>query len=740
MIENPIEIIAQIDGHIFLDNTKEKNNEIIGHFTIEKTGEVYKDLFCSIKTNDESWYKDIPCYLNYERGVFREDCIIGHLVYEQGNIGEKVIDEDIVVKDNTDTTLVETLDSDTGIYIKNTEILGKLMYMSSIEDQYKRDNYSDGYEILGYVDLIGEKSVIDFASRIKVEEFTKEENKDYHYRYNLPCHLVLEGNYINDIIGKVVISENDVVTKDTTIECNILGKIDGIERDIDITIEDGSYQCDIYGHFNIADKNTEKVEIQGSIESIEKETISELLGHVYLYDTESIEMISRINVVDEIHSYDNEILGHLMIQNDYTKLVCKGYLVLEPTGYVDGNYYYEKDNQIYYHTNEMQSHLIIENNVVENEIAGHLRIAEYYKALEFTCKIRTDKKEYVHSIFSRLIVPPSRTTSFPCRIVVMNDNRLEYDILGKINDIEVEKMNIDILDGHVIYEEGICKDIMGRLNIDSTHTRKEFNCSIEVKTIEEITFPCSIEVGIPKVDTVEERPLISTGYYPSYELENVFDYNKNRIHIEVEDNKVIENNKTTKEESIKLPKGKVAIVVSPRWHYEPMVFKNSLITFLDRYYRKMDLHIVFGGSPRSDFDVINLSLNYKINPSKLLQVPIDIDFRNPYVAQESMDRFIIAMKEFKKDIPIVRVFLFMNHPNWYYNDPLARLANYCKDNNISCVGISDGGEWQEILEVDKVIDQMINNNEYDRQLSKWRPVKGYINIKLPIREDDRIVY
>jgi hypothetical protein len=98
------------------------------------------------------------------------------------------------------------------------------------------------------------------------------------------------------------------------------------------------------------------------------------------------------------------------------------------------------------------------------------------------------------------------------------------------------------------------------------------------------------------------------------------------------------------------------------------------------------------------------------------------------------------MFSFKPEEPkiISRVFLFMNQPSWYYNDPIAKIAEVCIKNQISCVAINGGGEYQEMTKIDRARDEMYNNIEYDRQ-QRMHPNYGFINVQY--KEDpNKITY
>ena len=375
----------------------------------------------------------------------------------------------------------------------------------------------------------------------------------------------------------------------------------------------------------------------------------------------------------------------------------------------------------------LEGHVALENEDEELDLLhGHLTIAGYYAAADFACRVKVNKKRFVHSIFSRIDVPPSKKVEIPCTIEVDGENRVAQVILQGSIEILKENLSVDLIQGKVSLLPTIHADIDCSARLNPVYMRKEFEAKVNVVHEAEFELPATVEVTPPADYWLHQEILYckmmvgsrSTSIIPST--------------INVQGNKRISCD--TKHPS-NLPRCRIGIAVSPTWRYEAFVFKSCLITFLDRYFGKVDLDIVFGGSPRADFDIFNLALNYKIRRSRLHNVPIEVDFKSRDRMQASVNHFIRHMIfDRNEQAPLDRVFIFMNQPSWYYNDPVGKIAQFCKDNQIPCVCIDSGGDYHEILDIDRARDDAYNQIEFDRQ-QRMHPNYKYEYRLLPHRDD-----
>lgn len=718
-----IEIIALIRGILTIEKQYKISN-IMGRAILEKSGDSNYDINSTIKIERKDFSKELQCWFRVEKfRIVYDHVILGHVKYKKNTIDD---DEEL-----------NPIDPITAM--KSNEFLGHVYIIGYIGPQY--------------VDEEGKENTNELQAHLRVEEYKSNEDKEIEDEIN-PIDPTTNTRR-NELLGHVYIE---------------LRSIEDYKEDIDPYELKNPQHNEIHCVATIKKHNIDDIEDMGEYDP----TFD--MGSTIIIGKAKIEKHSTQddNIEDEIGSKDKyEIQGSIIYERDNKVIDLYSHLLLEKSGEVKDDYNTDLSNN----ANEIQCKLTIkrydlddpdsEVDIKSTIINGHVNLVKFFRALDIVSSINIRKRDYIYSIYSKIAIPPERRYTIPCRIIVENPNILkEYIIQGKVTILPAERYTNDILNGYVNYLGGLCKDLPSHLYLDFTYTRREIPCNIEVVLNSSLYIPCTIEVNQkkpPKIKPLPHRyeyPIMPPpkDKWPTVEKDR-------RIHIEIDDNKIINENTyrvldrleelyqyrlqdgraVPDEYEYRRPnhkemiKGKILIAVSPTWSYNPLVFKSSLITFLDRYYRKADFAIIFGGSPRSDFDIINLSLNYKIRKENLHQVPIEIDHRNPFIGHQSIQRFINCALNFKKkEYPnILRVFMFVNDPNWYYNDPLAGLATFCKTNNISAVCISPGGEYNEICDIERSIDKLQNDLEWERQHRNNRT--SYINIRLN-DGPDQIVY
>ena len=149
------------------------------------------------------------------------------------------------------------------------------------------------------------------------------------------------------------------------------------------------------------------------------------------------------------------------------------------------------------------------------------------------------------------------------------------------------------------------------------------------------------------------------------------------------------------------PYGRVAIVVDPLWRYEPYVVTRTLTTFFERYYRRMNLEVIYGGSPRSDFDVEKIAHMYGVDYDHMHKSPLESDFRNPAAMRHCIGDFLCALENFhpySNTSKLDRVFIFMDNNIAYRASAIYPIIKLCKQNNIPCVLIHSDGQYDEVNE------------------------------------------
>lgn len=147
--------------------------------------------------------------------------------------------------------------------------------------------------------------------------------------------------------------------------------------------------------------------------------------------------------------------------------------------------------------------------------------------------------------------------------------------------------------------------------------------------------------------------------------------------------------------------GRVAIVVDPLWRYEAYVVTRSLTTFFERYYRRMNLEVIYGGSPRSDFDVEKIAHMYGVDYNRMHKSPLISDPRNPGAMRHSISDFLCALQNFhpfSNTSKLDRVIIFMDNNVAYRASAVYPIIKLCRENNIPCVIIHSDGQYDEINE------------------------------------------
>ena len=594
-----------------------------------------------------------------------------------------------------------------------------------------------------------------------------EEEVTRRYSYSIPSSISVKTNhgikiisYIwgsmtidpievkEDIDGKVELKKTGVV--DYGFPCTI--EIDKIWIDDDCRIE-------VDGRTNIEYSFYKNDILRGKVEYVKSEANNDLIsGHIYYIpclekdingslwiDEERLDKAIRGKISYEQGIRQVDIDGHVAIDGIDVSKSIKGKLTYEGPGilehYLDGKILYEKEEGKYdvfgklNITKEKAYNNIMGNLTYEKEdeeitlLEGKCKIYEHYRAKDVPCRLLVKRRCLCQCLTARIEVPPSSKVNIPCTIMVDDHNYFgEIKMEGTIT-IEKENVDFDVLSGSCVLLPTIHADIDCTTSIESVYTRREFNACVNVATSTNHDFDATIKVKENPLQWFWSEILRATIIVGT--PKSVFIDSTINVQGENEEEKTVPNPHP-------LPKARVAILVSPIWMYEPFVLKSSLVTLLDRYYRKIDLDIVYGGQYRSDFDIYNLAKNYKIKDNNLFQVPIRYDYSNMAITYQSLNRFIYHMSERKNGYPLNRVFVYLNNPTYYMNEPISRVIDWCIAHNISCVGISSSGAYCEYLTQDKIRDEMIKAIEMDKyQRHQGRRVE-YINMRLP-KYDPRLI-
>lgn len=593
-----------------------------------------------------------------------------------------------------------------------------------------------------------------------------EEEVTRRYSYSIPSSIDVRTNHgikiISYIWGSLSIEPKEVPTNiDGKVELQKTGVVEygfPCSIEIDKIWIDDDCRIEVDGRTKIEYSFYKNNMLKGRVKYTRDRTNRDINGHIFYIPKvekeikgkasireERLDRVIRGKIKYEQGVRQVDIDGHALVEGIDVTNEFSGSLTYEGNGilehYLDGKLLYEREEGKY----DLNSKLTINKEVSYSNIMGNItyekgeeditllngkcRVYEYYRAKDIPCRVLVKRRCLCQCLMARLEVPPSSKVNIPCTIMVDDHNYFgEIKMEGTIT-IEKENMDVDLMSGSCVLLPTIHADIDCTTSIESVYTRREFNASVNVATSNNKDFDATIKVKESPLQWFWSEILYSTiivGTPKSLLIDSSIE-----VKGEKKEDKTVPNPHP-------LPKARVAFLVSPIWSYEPFVLKSSIVTLLDRYYRKVDLDIVYGGQYRSDFDIYNLAKNYKIKDNNLFQVPVKYDYANMAITYQSLDRFIYHMSERQNGYPLNRVFVYLNNPTYYMNEPISRVIDWCIANNVSCVGISSSGAYCEYLTQDKIRDEMIKAMEMDKyQRHQGRRVE-YINMRLP-KYDPRLI-
>ena len=430
---------------------------------------------------------------------------------------------------------------------------------------------------------------------------------------------------------------------------------------------------------------------------------NDIIGRVELVDT-----YYRFNLLDPIELIVPQVIDWDFPIDDPTVQVYEstkyGNADLYGVGKLIEYDYKEPDNDISgsgHLTYEWYKKFIMEGTVSLPKIKENEDIEctvsilpEDYNTDPFDIVVRVPRFEVNVYIDTRIIVPkfrvqysipidievvPGYCTCFPVDIDVVNECIWEFD--GNVSLPKIEEN--DDIDSTVTllpesYEDIDCHVKLNKLatyrQIDATgyligRVINDFDIDITTEEYEDPVYEYSKDI----MDCVVHfggKSLFDFDIFIKTESIPLFDFKEDVINgmVHLRDYK------------------RIGIVVDPRWNYDAYVFKSSLLTLFDKYYDKTVLDIVYGGHPRSDWDIEHLGYVFH---NKLTKVPIVFDPIHPDHTKRTIEHYIYHLST----MPVSKVFLFTDRPDYIASNPLSLITQFCKDNDIDFAIITSGGEF-----------------------------------------------
>lgn len=328
------------------------------------------------------------------------------------------------------------------------------------------------------------------------------------------------------------------------------------------------------------------------------------------------------------------------------------------------------------------------NGRCDGEIDCTLETAKFRKTCDMYVRFHVHKKRSIYSLYTRFKVVPRVDKDLYVIFDVFNDQI--YDIPATIS-IDNNTMDNDI-DGEVFLPTYRYRQILGMVEIEPVYTRRDV--PIYFYAVDPVNTDLYVYLNV------------ETPYNPGY-VDVPIDFRvgntlwKDVLYLSFNTQAAIQtNNEIPIEFNVdnwRYP-ARVVIAIDPVWHYEAIVLKSALVTFFDRLFRKTDLTVIYGGNPRSDWDIHHLAKVFGVQEHNLFNCPLIYDAKNPCCMKDSINNFLTTMTTFREgeEKKIDRVFLFMDNPIYHRSTVLGPIMDYCMDNNISCVAIDSHGDFQEV--------------------------------------------
>lgn len=312
-----------------------------------------------------------------------------------------------------------------------------------------------------------------------------------------------------------------------------------------------------------------------------------------------------------------------------------------------------------------------------------VRVPRYDVSVYIDTRVIVPKFRVQYTIPIDIEVVSGYCTCLPVDIDVVNECIWEFDGNVSLPKIDTE----DDIDSTVTLLPEAYEDIDCHAKLNILATYREFDCSgfLIGRVIDEFGIEITTEEYEDPIYDFSEDIMDCVVHFGGKSL---FDFD---ITVKTEAIPLFDFKEDLIEGMVHLRDYKrIGIVVDPRWNYDAYVFKSSLLTLFDKYYDKTVLDIVYGGNPRSDWDIEHLGYVFH---NKLTKVPIIFDPIHPDHTKRTIEHYIYHLSDTPIDVPITKVFLFTDRPDYIASNPLSLITQFCKDNYIDFAIITSSGEF-----------------------------------------------
>lgn len=466
------------------------------------------------------------------------------------------------------------------------------------------------------------------------------------YQNDIPSSLDIERNYIDlDIPSSITVKRQDYVFD------GILGSL--------------NYQKGIYSHNIPSDLTYEQEELTKDIQSsivvpaVSENTITS--SCVMSYEDVSTDILNCKMVVHDYCVTSSISTSVFVKAEDYETRI-------------PGSLYYERGRNNY-------------------EFDASIKVPLSSSVTVFPCQMKVRDRRSIYSLFSKMNVAYGYNKELDSTMKVIS-SRTDNDIIRGVVSTEKEQFATNVLSGILDTPNFELDYIPSTVDILKAGTYHDIlYCSMDVRQYAEAEMNCSMNVltrFMPtEYDILAASMIVGNEFTQSISGSCVFIPNttidKDILSCSIE---VV---------NPAMP-ARLGIYVDPIWKVNPFILKSVLATFFSRLYRRMDVSIVYGGNPRSDWDIHKMGHAFGFLDSKMMKVPIEYIPGNPPANADYTIRFIRALSTFGKDETrkeISKVIIFSDIPYARHSSNLAPLFDFCENYDIPCVCITSKGEFIE---------------------------------------------
>ena len=430
--------------------------------------------------------------------------------------------------------------------------------------------------------------------------------------------------------------------------------------------------------------------IEGTADIAKKNYMGEFDGYfLYEADTLDTDILSSMNVIQAIWediSGDVNIEAESFSKDILSKIEVNGISIVEDLckGNVTMDQYIEKNKDLWAN---MQYISMPYTSDESNTLTGKVTINNWSSRYDINSRLRVPCHRILYTFLSKLKAVYGSNYDIPSNITISSDHVYDIDALVNLEYTDYE--NEQLLEGNIHIDPHEWKDIDSEVYLDKVDTRRDFDSNMfVVQPVDKyITSTITVKNQYKKLNkTIDSIIRVGNEYAMSFE---------SSMSVEAalqQGTDIISSMEVTNQ----LMPGRVVFFTDPLWQYEPYVLKNTVSTFLERIFLTTYLTVVYGGSPRANWDIKHFCGVYRIPPERQIEVPFDFLPGNPLATKNSMIRFVHRMFRFRPNDPhkqVDKVFVFSNNPYAHNSTYLNPLFEACRLYKIPITVITSKGEF-----------------------------------------------